>query len=145
MDAAEPMRPAPYSALASALGSVVRSMQATGPAESVRWQTELVSEMSGTAGTLAELVPPELATLLGDFGHATDLDAADSRRQLHRAIIRLLSATASYRPVVLAVDDLQWADQDTLLLLAELLTVSLRNVLLLGAHRRVSSIRSPRL
>ncbi|MCV7218971.1 AAA family ATPase [Mycobacterium crocinum] len=126
--------PAPYSALASALGSVVRSMQATGPAESVRWQTELVSEMSGTAGTLAELVP-ELATLLGDFGHATDLDAADSRRQLHRAIIRLLSATASYRPVVLAVDDLQWADQDTLLLLAELLTVSLRNVLLLGAHR----------
>jgi predicted ATPase len=64
-----------------------------------------------------------------------DLDAADARRRLHRATIRLLSDTASYRPVVLAIDDLQWADPDTLLLLSELLTVSLRNVLVLGAHR----------
>ena len=46
-----------------------------------------------------------------------------------------MSITASYRPVVLAIDDLQWADRDSLLLLSELLTVSLRNVLVLGAHR----------
>lgn len=126
--------PTPYSALSVALGTIVRTMLATGPAESARWREELVSELSGFAGTLVELVP-ELASVLGKFESATDLDAADSRRQLHRAIIRLLSATASYRPVVLAVDDLQWADRDTLLLLSELLTVSLRDVLLLGAHR----------
>jgi predicted ATPase len=46
-----------------------------------------------------------------------------------------VSITASYRPVVLAIDDLQWADQDSLLLLSELLTMSVRNVLVLGAHR----------
>ncbi|PND57986.1 cyclase [Mycobacterium sp. ENV421] len=126
--------PAPYAALSVALGSIVRTMQATGPAERTRWQAELVAEMSGFAGILAELVP-ELASLLGEFANPTELDAADSRHQLHRAVIRLLAATASYRPVVLAIDDLQWADRDTLLLLAELLTVSLRNVLVLGAHR----------
>ncbi|AKK27210.1 AAA family ATPase [Mycobacterium sp. EPa45] len=126
--------PAPYSALSIALGSIVRTMLATGPAEHARWQAELVSEMSGLAGILTQLVP-ELGPVLGEFESAIEPDAADSRRQLHRAIIRLLSATASYRPVVLAVDDLQWADRDTLLLLAELLTVSLRNVLVLGAHR----------
>ena len=127
--------PAPYSALSVALGSIVRTMQATGPAERTRWQAELVAEMSGFAGILAELVP-ELASLLGEFANPAELDAADSRHQLHRAIIRLLAATASYRPVVLAIDDLQWADRDTLLLLTELLTVSLRNVLVLGAHRQ---------
>ena len=37
--------------------------------------------------------------------------------------------------MVLAIDDLQWADRDSLLLLSELLTVSVRNVLVLGAHR----------
>lgn len=125
---------APYSALSFALGSIVRTMLATAPAERARWQAELVSEMSGFAGILAELVP-DIAPVLGEFENAADLDAADARRQLHRAIVRLLAATASYRPVVLAVDDLQWADRDTLLLLAELLTVSLRNVLVLGAHR----------
>src|ERR1700732_2577060 len=40
-----------------------------------------------------------------------------------------------HRAGVLAIDDLQWADRDTLLLLSELLTVAIRNVLVLGAHR----------
>ena len=126
--------PAPYSALGDALSSIVRTMEATGPAERDRWRADLVSGMSALAGVLGELVP-DLAEVLGEASHVADLDAADARRRLHRAAIRLVSDTASYRPVVLAIDDLQWADRDTLLLLSELLTVSLRNVLVLGAHR----------
>jgi len=126
--------PAPYSALGDALGSIVRTMEATGPAERDRWRADLKSEMSTLAGTLVELVPT-LAQVVGADPHVADLDAADARRRLQRAAIRLVSTTASYRPVVLAIDDLQWADQDSLLLLSELLTVSIRNVLLLGAHR----------
>lgn len=126
--------PAPYSALADALSSVVRTMEATGPAERDRWRADLVGEMSGFAGVLSPLVP-ELAAVLGESSADSDLDAADARRRLHRAAILLVSTTASYRPVVLAIDDLQWADRDTLLLLSELLTVSLRNVLVVGGHR----------
>jgi predicted ATPase/class 3 adenylate cyclase len=126
--------PAPYSALGDALGSIVRTMETTGPAERDRWRADLVSEMSALAGVLGELVP-DLAHVLGAAPHAADLDAADARRRLQRAAIRLVSTTASYRPVVLAIDDLQWADRDSLLLLSELLTVSTRNVLVLGAHR----------
>lgn len=126
--------PAPYSALGDALSSIVRSMEATGPAERDRWRADLVSGTSSLAGILSELVP-ELAQVLGEALPTADLDAADARRRLHRAAIRLLSDTASYRPVVLAIDDLQWADRDTLLLLSELLTVALKNVVVLGAHR----------
>ncbi|WP_406816288.1 AAA family ATPase [Mycobacterium sp. M23085] len=126
--------PAPYSALADALSSVVRTMEATGPAERDRWRAELVSEMAGFAGVLSPLVP-ELAPVLGESSTDAGLDAADARHRLHRAAILLVSTTASYRPVVLAIDDLQWADRDTLLLLSELLTVSLRNVLVVGGHR----------
>jgi len=125
---------APYSALGGALGSIVRSMEATGPAERDRWRADLVSQMSALTGILEALVP-DLAQVLGGSPHVADLDAADARRRLQRAAIRLLSTTASYRTVVLAIDDLQWADQDSLLLLSELLTVSVRNVLVLGAHR----------
>jgi predicted ATPase len=126
--------PAPYSAVGDALGSVVRTMEATGPAERDRWRADVVGGMSSIASIVAELVP-DLARALGETSQVADLDAADARRRLHRAVIRLLSTTASYRPVVLAIDDLQWADRDTLLLLSELLTVSLRNVLVVGAHR----------
>jgi predicted ATPase/class 3 adenylate cyclase len=127
--------PAPYSALGDALGSIVRSMEATGAAERGRWRADVVSEMSTLAGSLGELVP-DLAQVLNTAApHTADLDAADARRRLQRAAIRLVSTTASYRPVVLAIDDLQWADQDSLLLLSELLTMSIRNVLVLGAHR----------
>ncbi len=127
--------PAPYAALGDALSSLVRTMEATGPAERDRWRADLVSGTSTLAGVLGELVP-DLAQVLGEAPHVSaDLDAADARRRLHRAAIRLMSDTASYRPVVLAIDDLQWADRDTLLLLSELLTVSLRNVLVVGAHR----------
>ncbi|MDT5145823.1 MAG: hypothetical protein QOC58_468, partial [Mycobacterium sp.] len=126
--------PAPYSAVRDALGSLVRTMAATGSAERDRWRADIVGGMSSIAGILGELVP-DLARVLGETSHVAHLDAADARRRLHRAAIRLISDTASYRPVVLAIDDLQWADRDTLLLLSELLTVSLRNVLVLGAHR----------
>ena len=125
---------APYSALVDALGSIVRSMEATGTAERDRWRADLVSEMSALTGILEALVP-ELAEVLGAAPQVTDLDAADARRRLQRAAIRLVSTTASYRPVILAIDDLQWADRDSLMLLSELLTVSVRNVLVLGAHR----------
>jgi predicted ATPase len=125
---------APYSALGVALGSLVRSMEATGTAERDRWRADLVSEMSALTGILEALVP-DLARVLGPAPQVADLDAADARRRLQRAVIRLVSTTAAYRPVVLAIDDLQWADRDSLLLLSELLTVSVRNVLVLGAHR----------
>jgi predicted ATPase/class 3 adenylate cyclase len=125
---------APYTALGEALRTVVRAMESTGPAERDRWRSDLLNGTSALAGILGELVP-ELVDVFGDAREISDLDGADARRRLHRAAIRLISDTADYRPVVLAIDDLQWAGRDTLLLLSELLTASPRNVLVLGAHR----------
>lgn len=125
---------APYAALGEALDSIVEAMEATETAERAQWRADLVGGMAGLAGILGDLVP-RLAKAFGESPQRADLSAPDPRGRLHRAIIRVMSATASYRPVVLAIDDLQWADRDTLLLLSELLAMSLRNVLVLGAHR----------
>ncbi len=126
--------PAPYAALGEAFSAIVHTMETTGPAERDSWRADLASGMSALSGVLSELVP-DLTEVLGQRPAFTDREAADPRRRLHRAAIRLISETASYRPVVLAIDDLQWADHDSLLMLAELLAVSVRNVLVLGAHR----------
>lgn len=126
--------PAPYAALGDALSSIVHTMEATAPAERDRWRASLETGTSSIASVLRELVP-DLARAVGNGSRAAELDAADARRRLHRAATRLVSATAAHRPVVLAIDDLQWADRDSLLLLSELLAVSLRNVLVVGAYR----------
>jgi predicted ATPase/class 3 adenylate cyclase len=127
-------QPAPYSALADALGAIVRAMEATSTPERDRWRAELTSGMSALSGVLGDLVP-DVARVLGETTRVTDLNAAEARRRLHRAAIRLIADTSAFRPVVVAIDDLQWADRDSLLLLSELLTASLRNVLVIGTHR----------
>jgi predicted ATPase/class 3 adenylate cyclase len=126
--------PAPYAALGDAFSSIVHTMETTGPAERDSWRADLANGMAALSGVLSELVP-DLGQVLGQPPATGDREPSDPRRRLHRAAIRLISETASYRPVVLAVDDLQWADHDSLLMLSELLAVSLRNVLVLGAHR----------
>ncbi|MHA3023479.1 AAA family ATPase [Mycobacterium sp. BMJ-28] len=127
---------APYAALGEALGALVRTMESTPPAERDRWRSGLVGGGQSSALVLAELVPELTRFHVPDeAAEITVLHAADTRRRLHRAVIQLLSETAAFRPVVLTVDDLQWADSDSLMFLSELLTVSLRNVLVVGAHR----------
>ncbi len=127
-------QPAPYAALSDALGAIVRAMESTAASERDRWRAELLSGMSALSGVLGDLVP-DVARVLGETTKVGDLHAAEARRRLHRAAIRLISDTSSFRPVALAIDDLQWADRDSLLLLSELLTTSLRNVVVLGTHR----------
>ena len=126
--------PTPYAAIGDALASLVHTMEATSPAERDRWRADLVNTSSALVSVLAELVPA-LTDALGEATPPADVDATEARHRLHRATIQLLSVTAAYRMVVFAIDDLQWADRDSVLLLSELLAAAPRNVLVVGAHR----------
>ncbi len=92
----------PFAPWSQVLGAVVRAlgakaaMRAVGPAR----------------GSLAWFVP-ELASR----AIAPALDARDERLRVHRAVTQLLAAAAKDAPLVLFLDDLQWADADSLALL----------------------------
>jgi predicted ATPase/class 3 adenylate cyclase len=126
---------APYSAVTEAFEALVHGMQSvTAPSERQRWIDDIRRGMAATAGALVPLVPA-LGDVLDPFPEPADLKATDRRRRLQRAAIRLVAITGAFRPIVIAVDDLQWADRDSLLVLSELLAASIRNVLIIGAHR----------
>ncbi|HVV58942.1 MAG TPA: AAA family ATPase [Gaiellaceae bacterium] len=66
----------------------------------------------------------ELARLLPEFGTPAAGDPETARARLFEAVLGLLEALAEERPVVLVVEDAQWADRPT----ADLLSFLVRNL-----------------
>ncbi|KAA2251411.1 AAA family ATPase [Solihabitans fulvus] len=73
---------------------------------------------------VSEVVPPPeessaaLAPLLSEDGPGPAVDAAVGRFRLHRAVWSWLAAAARERPTAIMLDDLHWADAETLALVA---------------------------
>jgi predicted ATPase/class 3 adenylate cyclase len=133
----------PYAAWAEALDAVVAGMEATSAVERGRWRSELAGSLGALAVSAIALVPA-LGTVLDVPATVGDpADTADGRHRLQRAAIRLVAVAASFRPLVLALDDLQWADHDSLVLLSELLAAGLRNVVVVLAHRSGDGAAAP--
>jgi class 3 adenylate cyclase len=71
-------------------------------------------------GTAVVRLVPELARRLPDISAAGATDAETERFMLFGAVVGLLSQIAHRQPLVLVVDDLQWADEASLQLLEHL-------------------------
>jgi hypothetical protein len=105
------------------------------------------AEWPGECGSCAPRRPglaTELHELLPQAATEVALDAEDARFRLFDAVSAVLRACAARAPLVVVLDDLQWADESSLLLLA-FLARDLRGarLLLLGAYRDVEARRSP--
>lgn len=85
---------------------------------------------------LTDLVPA-LAEVLGPQPELPELSPAESLNRFHLVVQNFFRAvTGTGRPLVLALDDLQWADLPTLDLLEFLLTASAqRSLLVVGTYR----------
>jgi DNA-binding SARP family transcriptional activator/tetratricopeptide (TPR) repeat protein len=98
----------------------------------------------------AELGGPELAMLLPELAARAGIEAAGegeadpafARLRLFDAVSRLLAEAARERPLVLALDDLHWADESTLLLLKHVLRApEQRSLLALVAYRGAALVQ----
>ena len=97
--------------------------------------TRLRADLGPAAGPLARLVP-ELGELLGDVPAAEPLQPDEERLRLLDAMARFLARLSTHGPVVLVLDDLQWADASTLTTLRHIARVLVgHRLLLVGAYR----------
>jgi diguanylate cyclase (GGDEF)-like protein len=129
-------RDVPYAPLIQAFQELLRQLLSEPELGLRRWADRLRAALGDSLGVLEELLP-ELALVAGPSGPGAALAPDQAQARLDRAFHRLVQvfATAEH-PLVLFLDDLQWADPPTL----RLVELFLRereggHLLLIGAYR----------
>ncbi len=97
---------------------------------------EVLSHVLGRyRGELVRLLP-EIASLVPDLPPPTHSDPETERYRLFDAVVEWLVAMSAERPLLLVIDDLQWAGRPTLLLLRHIVTAAPpMRVLVVGTYR----------
>jgi diguanylate cyclase (GGDEF)-like protein len=125
-------------AVIQAMRAMCRLLLAEPEAELAGQRDRIGAAIGANAGLLA-MVMPELGVLLGGSAApaASGEDPGDVANRMRRAGVELLRAVVSpQRPLVMVLDDLQWAATATLEFVDLVLTdESLRGLLLVGAYR----------
>ncbi|UQA62688.1 AAA family ATPase [Polyangium aurulentum] len=114
-------QPVPYVGVGQALRELVRGALAEPEEELGRMRGE-IEEALGPNGELLGRLVPELSILLGPQPPAPDLGPAESQNRFALLVQRFLGVFTKRRPVVLFLDDLQWADPASIKLLQAVLT-----------------------
>jgi len=115
----------PYQLFSEALGHYVTHAS----------ENQLVAHVAAYGSELVRLVPA-LASRIPDLPPSKATDADSERFLLFAAVVGLLTGVSSQQPVVLVLDDLQWADKGSLLLLRHSIASELSmRVLVLGTFR----------
>jgi len=128
-------RHVPYSALTQAVRELVHQALSASGERLARWIADLERALGGTGGALTEVFP-EVELLIGKQPPAPKLGAAETQNRFSLAFGALVRAFAQPdHPVVLFLDDLQWADRASLNLLELLLGDGSGPVLCLLAYR----------
>lgn len=114
-------RDKPLSAIVQAFRALVVQLLVEGDTDD-HWKREIERALGGNAGVVVQEVP-ELAHLLGHTEPPPEVGAMETRNRLHLAFQRFVSVIARRQsPLVIFIDDLQWADQASLQLLQAILT-----------------------
>ncbi len=122
---AEPDEVRPFSIWSGLLRSAVRQVGDVDPAEIV----------GGDGPTLARLLP-ELNRRMNLPAPGPTSDLESERQALFGAVMRMIGRYSARQPMLIILDDLQWADRSTLRLLASLAGDNPpRGILALGIYR----------
>jgi histidine kinase len=115
------LRERPYAGFAAAFSVWVDQVLAERQERLAMWREEIRSSV-GAIGQVLVGLAPNLAYVVGDFPPLPVVQAQEARERLALAVIRFVQTVArSAHPLVLLLDDLQWADVGSLFLLGALL------------------------
>ncbi|HVZ45076.1 MAG TPA: AAA family ATPase [Ramlibacter sp.] len=133
----------PYQREGATGGGVTQALRALGrllltlPRAELSARRRRITHGLGRGAALIARWLPEFALLIGSQPEAPEADPRQAGSQLHQAIVDLLGAIVSpEQPLVIALDDLQWAGPQSLRAFSRLMNApGLQGLLLIGAYR----------
>jgi len=126
----------PYFALVQACQMLLRSIVGESDDAFAAMRAKLLDTLGVNAGVLAALVP-NASIVLGPVPPVPKLTPQLERIRFLRLVAQLLNAFASaQKPLILFLDDLQWADAGTLAVIKHLITdAGVQHVSIVAAYR----------
>ncbi len=124
----------PLSAFVQAIRNLISQVLAESDEYLAQWRNKVLAAVGENGQLLIDLVP-ELAQILGPQPEVMPLSGNAAQNRFNRLFQQFIQACASpHYPLVLFLDDLQWADSASLKLM-QLLMNNAKHLLFLGAYR----------
>lgn len=127
---------APYSAFIQAFNEFVHYILAEGEERLCYWNRKFIHTL-GSLGRVISDVIPLISFIIGEQKDIPELGGEESKNRFNYAFKKFIQAiTTEERPIILFLDDLQWADLGSINLIEILITdVELPNLFIIGAYR----------
>ncbi len=128
-------REVPYLGIVQAFRELVGQLLTESETRLARWQQELLTAL-GDNGSLIIEVLPELELIIGSPPSAPEwVNATEAQHRFHLVWMKFLRVfCTSHHPLVIFLDDLQWADTASLKLITLMMTET-PYLFLIGAYR----------
>ncbi|MCP5160197.1 MAG: AAA family ATPase [Hahellaceae bacterium] len=126
----------PYGSLVQALQDLIRQLLSEPESQLLIWKSRLLEALNTNGQVIIELLP-ELEKIIGPQPRVANLPAEESQYRFNNTFKNFVRALATdKRPLVIFLDDLQWADLPTLKLLKSFLSdMEQAAILIIGAYR----------
>jgi predicted ATPase len=126
----------PYSGLIQAFKELVRQILTQSKDEIDAWKQKLLNMLGPNARVICDIIP-EIGLIIGEQPPEMELPPEETKNRFNMIVQKFIRVFCTpEHPLVLFLDDLQWADLSSLKLLEVLLSDSeLNNMLLIGAYR----------
>ncbi|TVP66531.1 MAG: GAF domain-containing protein [Nodularia sp. (in: Bacteria)] len=129
-------RNVPYAPLIHAFAYLMRCLLTENNQKIAAWRDKILAALGSNGQVIIDVIP-EVELIIGKQPEVPQLAATESQNRFHRVFEQFIKVfTQKEHPLVIFLDDLQWADSATLNLVQILMTdVNSKYLLLIGAYR----------
>ncbi|MGK7903014.1 MAG: AAA family ATPase [Hormoscilla sp.] len=126
----------PYYAIVSALKGLMGQLLTESSSELAEWREKLLAAVGSNGQVIIDVIP-EVELIIGKQPPVPELGPTESQNRFNRVFSQFIRAFCTKEhPLVIFLDDLQWADSATLKLIELMMTDSETEYLfLIGAYR----------